>query len=283
MRLIHCPGKGPLIARRVGYAASRGEVLLSLDSDDMLRDDALESINDCFNRYNADVVLFACSRKRDYSGPDLLQPFSKSELFVGKSRLKCMQRLCTSSTLNSMCCKAVKRGCLDLDMDYADWSGLRYAEDLLQSLPIMDCAESVFYLNERLYYYRVNYASSTQRFDPAQVEMRDSVNSIQQIYARKWEKRFNDNTLVKGVKTIGLSSYGDMSQGACEELGLTAAKQFMCGLISRNQFSIYWDGGALSDLRFDIKLLVWLLRRGRFTTVWVISRVKSAIRKMLGR
>ncbi|WP_419060644.1 glycosyltransferase [Enteroscipio rubneri] len=283
VKLLSCPGKGPLFARRVGYAAAEGDVLISLDSDDMLRSDALERLSDAFREHEADIVIFGCSRKEDFSGDDFLKPFPATVYLSGTDKVECVRRLCTSPTLNSMCAKAVRRECIDLDADYSRWEGLKYAEDLLQSLSVIDAAKSIYFIEDQLYFYRVNYASSTKRFNPAQLEMRDAVNAVHREYAARWGVEFGDDTLVDSVLAMGLSSYGDMAQGACEDLSLSQARDFMEILMSREQLTLYWSPSALKSLRLDIRFIVSLLKAGHFGLIWAFSRVKAAARKCLGR
>lgn len=283
IRLLSCQAGGPLIARRVGYAKAQGDVIISLDSDDMLRYDALDILEAAFEQSGADMVIFNCSRKKDFSGPNPLDPFPFDMLFSANEKLQCIRKLCSSYALNSMCTKAVRRKHIDVEADYSQWIGLKYAEDLLQSMPIMESVNSIYFTQERLYYYRVNYSGSTKKFNSIQLEMRDAVNVVQQDYALRWQIEFDDDALIDRVLALGLSSYGDMAQGACEEMCYLHAAQFMQSLVDREQFSIYWSSRRLSDLRMDMRFLVTMLKKRHFKVIWISSRFKRALRKHLGR
>lgn len=57
--------------------------------------------------------------------------------------------------INAMWLKVCKREILDIERDYTDFYKCNYGEDLLQSIPIINNAQSIYYLNKALYNYRI--------------------------------------------------------------------------------------------------------------------------------
>ena len=72
VRVFHQDNKGLLRTRRVGISEARGEVLLFVDSDDVLREDALHVLCESFRDTGADIVFFEMSRLVDVAIPQPL-------------------------------------------------------------------------------------------------------------------------------------------------------------------------------------------------------------------
>lgn len=72
VRVFHQDNKGLLRTRRVGISEARGEVLLFVDSADVLREDALHVLCESFRDTGADIVFFEISRLVDVAIPQPL-------------------------------------------------------------------------------------------------------------------------------------------------------------------------------------------------------------------
>ena len=66
-RVLRQENAGPLMARRIAISYARGEYVVFLDSDDLLRDDALMVLAREIERTGADIVSFPFSRVPDFS------------------------------------------------------------------------------------------------------------------------------------------------------------------------------------------------------------------------
>ncbi len=280
---IHQKNEGPLAARRAGLRASIGDVVIAVDSDDMLRPDALEKIDSIFARFNVDLVVYGSTRKSDYSTINPHEPFGTSRYFPPDEKVMIVRRLCVSQTLNSMCAKAVRREFVDMEADYSTYGRLNYAEDLLQSLPIIDAIRSSYYIHEPLYFYRVNYASLTKRFDPVHLAARETVRDVQFRYAEKWADEFDASDLINGVRALRLQDYAEVAQSVSESLSRSAATAFLHDLIRRTGYQECRSSNYRRDLRGDFAIIVRLLDSGHHDSLWVFCRLKGRVRRMLGR
>lgn len=282
--VVHQDNSGPLVARRAGYHLANGEVILSLDGDDALRHDALQRINEILAKYEADIILFGMSRKSDFSTMDSGKLFEADRYIYGNDKTALIHKVCSSSDLNSMCSKAFKRELFDYDVDYQQYGYFYYAEDLLQSLPLIEKARTAYYLNEPLYYYRVNYGSSTKRFNTLQLEQRLVVWNIQTQYAQKWAKEYGDFHIVTEVASSGLMSFAEVVQAASEGLSFLEARHFLHDQALKRGFQRAYELGASErSLRIDYRLMVWLYKNRHFCSIVVLSKAKGQIRKALGR
>lgn len=189
---------GPLIARRTAMSHARGEYAVFLDADDLLRDDALEVIADAIERTGADIVSFPFSRVSDFSMAEGMQ--LAPGVYRGGGYAKVRECVCRGR-FNSLCGKAVRLCRIDMDAAYGAYEGLMHGEDLFQLLPIIDRCESLVQIEEPLYYYRDNSASSTSRFRPRQLDDIVVVNRRLVEYANKW-----------GGACIGAAAVGEARQ-----------------------------------------------------------------------
>lgn len=276
--------KGPFLARRFGYQAAQGEYLVTLDGDDALRMDALETIDGVVSRYGVDVVLFGISRRRDFAGFWNEEPFNTSMLIAEDDRHQLYLKACTSDALNSMCTKAIKKDLLDFDCDCSDMKGFDYAEDLLQSLEVIDRASSFYYVAEPLYYYRVNYGSLTKRFDDTQLDKRNYTWKRHLSYAQKWDAECGTDDLQRNVYALGQRSYAEVAQIASEMLSCGKARKYMREITRASDYSIIFaHEGCADSLRRDFRLSIALLRANHFLLLYFMFKVKRLIRRIFGR
>ena len=157
---------GQLSAREFAFNHALGDIILCVDSDDYIEKNALEILKNYFVSENPDCICYNWQRT---SGGKILS--SKKEI-VKKERLdklnEILKRICSNSYYNSMCLKAFKKELLP-KQKLIDYYKVRYGEDLIQSLIVLDSAKSVLFVPDVLYNYRVNllslsYNKSLERF-----------------------------------------------------------------------------------------------------------------------
>lgn len=282
--LLRQENTGPLVARQNGIRYSSGDVVMTLDSDDRLRSDALRKIDDAFEEYGVDIVLFALSRREDFSMSGVEPPFNESMLFDHSSIGDLRYRVCSSETLNSLVLKAIKRDFVDSNVDYSCYSGLNYGEDLLQFLAILDNVTSAYYLHDALYYYRVNYGSLSKSFNKNQAAWISTVRSIQMNYAKKWAYLHNMPSIIIGFESLCITSFAELAQAAAESLAISNAAHTIQNLASHTLFvDAYSNDFARNNVRKDFRLISFLMKRNAPILVILLSRIKGAIRRLLGR
>ncbi|MGF0114496.1 glycosyltransferase family 2 protein [Collinsella sp. SGI.033] len=279
--VIHQSNSGLLAARRAGFKAAKGDVFVSLDSDDTLRPDALEMIDEAFQSGDdIDVVAYAYSRHSDFSTIEgavfgCTGHFTRADL---------VRISCVPPTLFSMCTKAVRRSAMDVDADYSPFFKLSFAEDLLQSLPIADNARGGYYIREPLYYYRTNPLSLSRKFDLRQLDARKVVHEVHLRYAKRWAEELGDPSLLSGVQTTGLKSYAEIAQGVCEVLPRVEAIRYLREFSSDPVFGEYYALPSCRDaVRGDRRLILAMLASGSYFGIWVMSKAKAILHNVTKR
>lgn len=184
VRVLHGENQGPLLARRRGLSHCRGEYVVFLDADDALRDDALETLSRCIDETGADIVSFRFSRHEDFSTKDDLT-FLPEGFYSGEDYRLFEKAVCAGLT-NSLWGKAIRLCHIDVDAAYGAYARLMLAEDLLQLLPITDAAGSFARIEDVLYFYRPNEASSTAGFKNSYIDDTECVAKRLLEYGRRW-------------------------------------------------------------------------------------------------
>jgi glycosyltransferase involved in cell wall biosynthesis len=173
--VVHNKNQGPLLSRVQGIEHTKGEVLLFLDSDDSIRNDALGLLKERFEDEKCDMVIFNASLD-----PCFIQSFRKynmkdESVFEGQSKAKLYELLVSSSDLNNMCLKAIRKRIANIDIDGKECLYIRHGEDLLQLLPIITRAEKIVFVNQNIYYYRQREGSLIHKFD---INRKNSVKKV---------------------------------------------------------------------------------------------------------
>lgn len=152
-KVIHKKNGGLISARRFGLKKALGDYILFCDSDDLLKKNALEVLKNIINKSNADVITFNAMVFNECETKIFSKAVFKDGI-IDKSSF--INEIFNSYALNSMCMKAIKRTIIDLNRDYEEFYNCNFGEDLLQSIPIILKANSIYYTSQCLYLYRMN-------------------------------------------------------------------------------------------------------------------------------
>lgn len=167
IKLICQENRGLLMARRAGIQSAIGKYVISVDSDDYLMGGFLEVLKNTIKQYDCDMFIFdyiygAGQNKQEHRIS--VCPEQTVSYFEGVEISRFRLQLIAGRDLNSLCCKTVKRSCIDIDTDYSKWSFVANGEDSLQSLPILDKVESVCYIPQAGYFYRRDNISMSKHY-----------------------------------------------------------------------------------------------------------------------
>ena len=187
-QVIHKNNEGLLSARRVGLAHATGEYVCFLDSDDYWEPNYLEILVAELDKHNPDVIIFGHTlvgnshRILEENHPSLPEG-----LYGNDTKQMIYATLLKDTSLNSLCTKCIRREVIDVDHDYSSMYHVSMGEDLLQSLPILDKAETVLILHTRLYNYYQNEKSITQTKLTVK-DINSTVTVLQELetYVLKW-------------------------------------------------------------------------------------------------
>lgn len=168
IKVIHQKNSGQLMARCAGIKASKGEYCLFLDADDLLDVNCLKELFEVINnKCEPDIVLYSFYyMEKSKTCRKAKFPFEEGKEYNTLNKKELYQMFFESTSLNSMCTKAIKSNVLmDRYEEFVKFSALRTSEDRLQCMVILTKAERIVCLNKELYYYRQVQGSTTREFN----------------------------------------------------------------------------------------------------------------------
>lgn len=272
--VIHQENRGLLLARRAGLAAATGDYVVTLDSDDALRPDALAVISAQIDAHAPDIVAFDFSRSVDFAtfGPSRL---GIAPGYYGADDYGLLRAEVCGGRHNNLWSKCYRRAIADVDADYSSLRGLTHAEDLLQLLPIVDAGRTFSYVGESLYYYRPNPASATGSYKPRQLDDLSAALDALLRYAAAW----GDEYLLAARKGALLQVSYLLHMLVSSRPGTSALREQV------TRIHDYATGAGLfgpweHDLRPDKRLEVRALERGSWRGVVRLVRAFEALKRV---
>lgn len=185
--------EGLLLTRRYSIKKASGDYLLFLDSDDFWEPSLLCEVEKAIQQTQADMIVFRFKRIRD-NGQLIrndVDIFPTDTLFSDDKELF-IQKFVSSSRLNTIWSKCVKREIVDIDADYSGFKDKK-GEDLLQSIALIRNAKSIFYLNRILYNYRLSPNGRGRNFKLTYLEDYEAVRHY--ILSNLLEMELSQETL----------------------------------------------------------------------------------------
>lgn len=169
VKVVHQENVGLLLARRIALSHASGDYVVTLDSDDALRPDALGKLSRIIDECSPDFIGFPYARSLDYAAVPASRLPLVEGLYACDSYKYCEKVVCKGYLVSawSKCCK---RSVVDAGTDYSAYRGMTYAEDLLQLTPLVAAAHSFYYLDDPLYFYRFNPWSCTAHYESRYVD-----------------------------------------------------------------------------------------------------------------
>ncbi|SFB04736.1 MULTISPECIES: glycosyltransferase [unclassified Bacillus (in: firmicutes)] len=194
IRVYDQPNKGLLLTRRNSIKKAMGDYILFLDSDDYWELNLLETVYDEINKYNVDMLLFRYKRVDD-NGQILKNDtgvFKDKTIFTSENKEILFKKLISTSRINSIWSKVVKRSIIDIEHDYTIYQDKK-GEDILQSLPLIFNAKKIIYLDEPLYNYRLSHSGRGRNFKPKYFNDFDIVRNVVFEYMTKFQYDNEEN------------------------------------------------------------------------------------------
>ncbi len=272
----HKQNEGQLASRIYGMERASGLYILSPDSDDMLRMDALETLKSVADWSDADLLLFNGSRKRDFS-----VPWIKSELVPGilLEKESLYELICTGTNLNNMALKCFKCKHAGNWERLKKYTYVKKGEDLLQSLEIISRAEKAVYIDENLYFYRQNGGSISSIFREDSYRSTVTVGGILRSYAADWDE--GESKWLPLIYDRNLKMCADAVKeimGNCNEK--QKRREMLREVMDSDFFNSSRQYGRLKNLQIWDRILILSVRSdNRFMTEILTALIRRIMKK----
>ena len=179
--VVHKKNEGSMAARisAVNYAMENFKDVLNhffifVDSDDTLKYNALEIIEENIRKNMCDMLIFKADIT--YNGK-IISPYLNRCDAGDITKKKEALRMIGGECYNSLWCKAVHKK-LFVQKDYTKYYHIKIGEDLIQSLDIMANAKKITIIDDSLYNYEKNPESIMNSIDSSNYKLKSTFRKI---------------------------------------------------------------------------------------------------------
>lgn len=236
IKVIHKKNEGVSIARNRGIEEVTGDYILFIDSDDWIKEDTIEILNEKIQKSDTDLLIYQIFN-REFNKKDVLKTKNKDEF------LKYLRKIIIKEFINSPVNKVYNTKIIKKNkIKFAE--NIDIAEDLLFNILYFSNIDSFEIINEKLYYYNhENTKSLTKRFNNNKyvqlMKVDDQVETILSIYENK---KINNAIKYIRIKNI-FSCIIELSKKECN-LTLNIKKKLIKKMQKENKIKIIIDNGV---------------------------------------
>ena len=282
IKVIHKKNAGLGMARNTGIDNATGDYICFFDSDDYIREDAVERIVGCIGRTGAEIVIFGfafVNAQGEIEESNI--PFTPKKMYKGNEvREWLLPNLIGSGKKTSGKYNLwLSAWCVCYSTSLIASSGWRFvserkniSEDVYSLLELYAHVRSVAILSESLYRYCLNPASLTHAYRPDRIAM---LARFYNACVELCDKCGYDDEVRRRLAQPYISFLiGAMKQAAVSG-GREGYKDIKKAINSNETNAALADIDVSSQPRAR-RLLLELARHHRVFPVWMLSRIKGA-------
>lgn len=277
---IHQKNQGLLFARRTGIENANGEFYLFLDADDYFCGNALKTIYSQIEKKSVQMVFFNASLQADFKSKLNNYPYEDGTVLEGKQKNVFLMAFCGTHMFNNMCFKCIHSSLIDLH-DYIDGVGVGYGEDLFQSIPLVDRAESFCILQAPLYFYRQHAESMTHYYNPAQFESLKNVCGRLMAYSQKWQGEYKIPLIDKAYEYAGNECYRTAKNVLKSNDEFGVKRNYLAELKKDVFYKKYVENKRMcSHLRMYEKFILFAVKSNSYMMQRIVSEIFSCASRL---
>ena len=277
IRVFHKENQGLLATRRYGFKRTSGEYIINCDSDDKLEIGMLDEVKQIIFKYDKPDVIFVNHYGYDGANKTVgCENVLSEEHDSAVSKDAVLREYMSGHSIVSMWGKIVKRSCIDMDRNYAEYGRLSTGEDTLQSIEFFSNASTFVYLNEPLYDYRCG-SGMTAKYDPNYYFTFKRI--FEQIEKEKHSWGLNDFDELFAVKVLQTAGRA-ITQSRYNKWDSAAEHKSYLKKISDDSMltdNLKYLNIVKKNLQFDHYVLLGLLKRNMFSLIAVLLNIKNKI------
>lgn len=296
IKVIHKKNGGVSAARNDGLAIATGEYVIFVDSDDYVPNDAYEKMYSRASETNVDIVL-----------ADLYQVKGKNEIYAKffkesfvTSNRKFLDQLIEANFYNTYCpnppedgpafgyggptTKLVRRALLNDNNIEFDVSVKGIFDDIIYSAYVFATAQSVAYISEPVYYYRLLETSITQTYKSNMPEINDAIFNAWEVFLERYDQ---EHRFVKMYYANVIRRLEQIIDKYCFSVNNPKKRKEIIkelnGILRQEPYSTAIKKVEFSKLLRRHKLLVFFSRTKSAFLLWIFYMTKKVMKKILKR
>ncbi len=194
--VINQTNKGVSYSRNFGVSIAKGEYIIFIDSDDYIDQNMIEIMHDMLKKENADIVRCANDIVNDTK---IIKheriPESFSNRKIGKKEYDLVYNLIFDISGKKINCYTPlllfkKKICPLFD------ENIKYMEDTLFYIKLLQKSENIFFLNKEFYHYRDNSESSSKNVKNVYNNLKDMILVFNKLKNELLPKNHEINALL---------------------------------------------------------------------------------------
>lgn len=204
IRVIHKENEGLLLTLRCLMKNAKGNWLIFADSDDCLINNGLCELKKIIKSNNTDMIIYQAECIEKNKKSILKLDLKENYIYSGNELNNVYKQILYTFVINQIWLKAVKKDIIDLNEDYYKWKFVNFGTDIFTSLPLLDKAEKIYYLNKNLYRYIKRKNSITGSYKKNFYTVRKALWMREDFYFKKWNFTEQEilNDKVKRINSI---------------------------------------------------------------------------------
>lgn len=186
IRVLHRDNIGVLLTRRKLLQEAKGDYIVWIDSDDLIKLELLSDLRDEISANNPDIIVF---NYEELDNPNKVSHSLNADdkhIFEDKEKELVYKKMLLGRGMNELYTKCIRREIIDIDADYTQYKHVKMGDDLFCLIPIFDAAQKIEYLNRSYYKYRVVSTSITHTQDYLRYYSYRTIFERESVYAKKW-------------------------------------------------------------------------------------------------
>ena len=219
IKVIHKKNQGLISARRVGIDNASGDYCIFVDSDDMIENNLLKVLNDYLENNEIDLLIYSFIYYRNNEKSNKYHKIDDyGKKWTKEEKKELYDKFLFSNDITPIWIKAVRTTILKNDpTDYTIYYRKNMAEDVLQSLYILTASDTVGYIYEPLYLYRINENSVSRSFRPETIHTKNTIHVYEKVkeYLEEWG--LNDDEHYMKLQARWFNDIMYMFSRYCEE------------------------------------------------------------------
>lgn len=262
-------------SRIYGLQKSRGEYCIWLDSDDMLKKNALDKLDNILSVMKCDCIIYGLERELPGKRCEV---WKDDDIQIENNRKKLLVKLLRESRYNSLCRKAIKRSIL-LKSEFPKESSIRNGEDLLLSVNILKNVNGVVFIPDVLYFYRYNSTSITYRIKYDKL-IEDTLYVDRYVFDFLENEGLFDDTDIHILTIPYLFRIIDIIRGVCSHCNKTDANHIMELILDSIFYKKYIMLKPYQNQELKLRFIYFfLLKKKRYYLIRLLEKIYILFQK----